>query len=777
MANKRKQIRLDFPFGGLNRKASYQSQAPYTSPSALNVRLRESLEGRERGGSRPGLVASHSESLGSEVRMLAPMQLALGDGFTNFSDSFSGLSLAEGWSQASWADDVPSILPSSIASVDTSIDAGEAILDALSIDTSESYAVEVYFVPWAGEWHGKYRLYLRLDDTTPDIETDGVVIELTQTGATGAYTATLTSYLAGVDTVVDTATATVDVKPSWLTATVSGTTVTVYWQGTEIMSGTADAHTGVRVGFGMECTEDGGLCLANTFRVQYYSTGSVPVTRSMLYASAGGDLWYESAYGHMTVIASDLTVRDDTLLLGVQSGQKLYIADYGDVVATGTDGAVSGATLDSDTYADWTTLGILPDDMVVVISNGTGATVDGTYTIASVAAGAVTLDDAPGDGTCSFRIERAPKVLDPATNTLSIMAATAGQVPTGCPIIANYLNRTVFAGAETAPHVWYMSRVNDELDWDYAEEDEEAAVAGTSSTAGMPGDPITAWIVGSDDYSIIGCRNNLWRMRGDPASGGTLDAISHTIGIIGPKAWCLGPSGELIFLSLDGVYSLAPGGDTFPEPLSRDTLPREFLNIDANQVNAQLEYDTHGRGVHIYLTTEPSNTRVHWWMDLSYKSFWPVSLDADYEPTCTCVYQGSAIEDSGVILGCRDGTLRRYNDLAETDDGTAFDSYAMIGPIALASEGVSGRLMSIDATLDNYSGDVEWEVTCGNTAEAAVLAAASDSGTWSAGLNATARPACSGQALTLTLTGESGRSWAMESVVAVRRDAGPRRLA
>jgi hypothetical protein len=705
------------------------------------------------------------------------MQLALGDGFTAYSDNFSGLSLSEAWTQASWASDVPSILPSAIAVVDTSISEGEAVLDALSIDTTKSYTVEVYLVPWAGEWHGKYRLYLRLDNTTPTISVAGVVIELVQTGSTGAYTASLVSYTGSTATTIDAATGTADLKPGWLTATVSSTTVTVYWNGSEILSGTVAAHTGTRVGFGMECTVDGGLCLANTFRVQYYSTSSVPTTRSILYASADGDMWYESSYGRMTVISSALSVRDDTLLLGVQSGQKLYIADYGDVLATGTDGTVSGTAIDSATYSDWTTLGILPADMVVIISNVGGSTVAGTYTIASVAAGAITLDSAPGNGTCAFRVERAPKVLDPATNTMSIMTATVGEVPTGCPIIAHYLDRIVLAGAEIAPHVWYMSRVGDELDWDYAEEDAQAAVAGTSSNAGTPGDPITALAVHSDDYMIIGCRNNLWRMVGDPAAGGTLSSISHTIGIVGPKAWCLGPSGELIFLSLAGVYMLHPGGDTFPEALSLDTLPREFLNIDANQVNAQLEYDAHGRGVHIYLTTEPSNTRVHWWMDLAYKSFWPMSLDSDHEPTCTCTYQGSALEDSGVILGCRDGMLRRYNDLAETDDGTVFESYIMVGPVALASEGSTGRLMTIDATLANYSGDVIWEVSCGNSAEAAVLADASDTGSWHEDLNATVRPACFGQAVVLTLTGESSRGWAMESIVASRRDAGIRRLA
>lgn len=777
MANKRQKLQLAFPLAGLNRKASYQAQPPFTTPDCLNVGIRETIEGRERGGSRPGLVESHLDSLGSEVRMLAPMVLALGDGFTEFSDNFSGLSLSEGWTQASWASDVPSILPSSIASVDDSVDEGEVVLDALTIDTSESYTAEVYLVPWAGEWHGDYRLYLRLDNTTPDATSDGVVIELVQTGSTGAYTASMTSLVSGTPTTTDTDSGTIDVKPGWLAASVTGTTVTVYWNGTQILTGTVGAHSGSRVGFGMECTEDGGLCLANTFRVQYYSTGSVPITRSVLYASAGGDLYKESTYGRMTAVTSDLTLRDDALLTASQSGQVLYIADYGDLKASGTDGTITATNqLDAATYSDWTALGIDADDMVVVISNGTGAVTDGTYQISAIAVDYITLDGTVGNGNCAYRIERAPKTYTPATDTIAILEASTGQVPTGCPIIVNYLDRIGLAGAEAAPHVWYLSRKSDPTDWDYSQEDEQAAVAGTSADAGMPGDPITAWVAHSDDYSIIACQRNLWRMRGDPAAGGTLDKISSTIGIIGPKACCFGPSGELIFLSLDGIYQLQPGGDAFPEPLSRDKLPREFLNLDANQVNAQLEYDVHGRGVRIFLTTEPSNTRVHWWMDLQYKSFWPISLDSDHEPTAACVYQATTVEDSGVILGSRDGTLRRFSDLAETDCGTAFSSYAVIGPVALATEGNKGWLMSMDATIAASSGDVTWGVAYGNSAEAAISADSVDTGTWTEGLNAAVRPACVGQAMALTLTGESGRAWAVESITAIRRNAGPRRL-
>jgi len=706
------------------------------------------------------------------------MILALGDGFTSWSDTFDGTTLVAAWTQASWADDVPSILPTALASVDTSVSEGEVVLDALPIDTSQPYVVEIFLTPWNGEWHGDYRLYFRLDDSSPDAETDGVVIELVQTGSTGAYTASLTSLVSTTPSVIDTDSGTIAVQPGWLTATISSTTVTVYWNGTQILTGVVGAHGGVRVGFGMECTTESGICLANTFRVQYYSTGSVDALRSMLVASAGGDLWRETAYGRMTVITSDLTVRSDVPLTSTQSGQKLYIADYGDTRDSGTDGAVSGSVLDDGGANDWSTLGIDPDSDVCVISNPTGATVAGTYGIVSVhATNGVTLDSAPGDGTCAYRIERAPKIYDPLLNTITIMAATTGQVPTGNPLICRYLDRIVMAGAEIAPHVWYMSRQGDSLDWDYSQEDSQRAVAGTSSEAGVPGTAITALIPHSDDYLIMACRSEIWRLRGDPAFGGQLDSLSQAVGIIGQSAWCLNPAGELVFLSLDGIYVLAPGGSTYPKSLSRETLPREFLNLDPNLVTASLEYDIQGRGVHIYLTPDSYNARTHWWLDWDRKTFWPVSLDSDYEPTATCAVQGIVIEDSGVILGGRDGTLRRMSELAESDTGTAFLTYAEIGPIALGKDGNTGSILTMSGEIAIGSGDVTWTTYPAQTFEGTETASASDTGTFVAGLNASVRPGCRGQAMMIKLTGETARSWSIEQIIATVKPTGRRRQA
>lgn len=774
---KHRNINVQFPLAGLNRKAAYRQQAPYSSPDCLNVRPVESVQGRERGGSRPGLVESHIDSLGDAVRMLAPMTLALGDGFTFWSDTFSGLSMAAAWTQAAWAAAMPGILPSALASVDTTVAEGEAILDALPIDASKAYTVESFLVPWDGAYHGKYRLYLRLDDGAPQFPDAGIMVELDMLGSVGDYSGILRENIAGVATDYPLTAGSLGVaRPGWLSVSVVADTLTVYWCGQTLLTQSVGAASGGRVGFGMECTVDGGLCLANTFRVQYYSTGSTDTLRSMLVASAGGDLYRETSCARMTAVASGLTVRADAPILAAQSGQKLYIADYGDVAAFGTDGTVSGTLLTAAGVADWTALSVEPNDMVAVISNPQGSAVAGTYGISSVAAGGVTLAVAAGAGACAYRIERAPKVYDPLLNTLSLLTATAGQVPTGCPLLCRFLNRLVVAGAEIAPHVWYMSRVGNEQDWDYSQTDSQRAVAGTSSEAGVPGSPITALVPHSDDYLVIACRDSIWRLRGDPAYGGSLDALSHSIGIIGPKAWCLGPAGELIFLSLDGLYALAPGGQSYPIPLSRETLPREFSNINPGMLTASLEYDVQGRGVHVYLTPESSNARVHWWMDWERKTFWPLSLSADHEPTATCAVQASAIEESGVILGGRDGTLRRFSDLAENDCGSVYTSYVVAGPIALAKDSEIGSVLAMDAVMADDSGSVTWQLRPSLSFEGAASASGSDTGTWGGGLNATNHPACRGQACTLKLTGSSGRRWAMEYVTATIKEAGRRRI-
>lgn len=798
-------IDIRFPLGGLNRRAAYRMQAPYSTFDALNVRAIDTIDSRERGGSRPGLIQSHVlnvlvagpgsdthyNTLGYPIRMLSPMTLALGDGFTNYSDTFDGITLATAWTQATWATALPLILSSvPAATIDTSVADAAAVLDAITIDTAQSYTVEMFIVPWNGSFDGTYRLYFRLNDTTPNIAVEGCMVELLMDDDTGNYSGTLTSTIGSSTTTYALTGGTTGLpSPGWLSAVITGDTVQVFWNGNTMISQAVDDQEGKRVGFGLECSVDGGLCLVNIFRVQYYSTGAVNQLRSMLVASANGNIFHETSYGVMTELTSTQNLRDDTLLMSAQDGQALYIADYGDVATKGTDGVIdaTGLHLSAASISDWATVGVQAYDMVAVISNATAGAVNGTYKISSYATGYLILASSAGTtGTCAYRVERAPKIYDPLLNTLTIMTATmsglipaqvtAGQVPTGCPLICRYLDRTVFAGAEVAPNAWYMSRQGNPLDWDYSQLDAQKAVAGPASPAGIPGEPITALAPHSDDYLIIGTRNTLWRMVGDPASGGVLACLSHTIGMISAKSWCIASTGEMIFLSMDGLYMLDPGGDAYPLPLSREIIPRDLLNLNPDMITASLEYDVTGGGIHIFLTSVSENSRLHWWFDWNRKTFWPVSIVVDQEPTATCVLQATAVEESGVIIGGRDGTLRKFNDLAEDDCGTVFVTYAVMGPIGLNSDLMVGTVLSLDAIMAERSGDVMWEVLPSLTFEGAASAAAAASGTWIAGINATVYPAARGQAFSLKVIGTPGRRWAMEQVTGTIKEGGRRRL-
>jgi hypothetical protein len=779
---KHRRISLQFPLAGLNRKGAYRQQPPYTTHDCLNVRAVTGPECRERGGSRPGIISSHVDAIGDGglVCLLSPMVISSSDGFTAWTDTFTGLSLSSDWAQASWSSAIPSILSTSIVGVTYAVAEADVVASSLDIDTTESYVVEAYLLPWAGAWHGSYRIYLRMNDSSPDIDEDGVMVELTQTGTSGAYTGVISSVVGGTATDYNITPGTIgSVRPGWLSVTVTGNSLSVYWNDTLIATQTVDSHDGKRVGFGLKCTVDGGVSVTNVFRAQYYSSSYTSSLRSMLVASSFGGIYYETFYGRVVEADTDVGLRDDVQLLAAQSGQDLYIADYGDLSASGTDGSVNGTALAATSITEWRFLGIDPAEDVVVVSNGTGTAVDGTYKISAVNAASITLESSAGVGNCAYRIERAPKIFNTATKTMSIWTATTGkgQVPTGCPIVWRYLDRLYLAGAEIAPHVWYCPRQGDPLDWDYSQTDSQRAIAGPASEAGVPGDPITAGLSHSDDYSIIACLTSLWRMQGDPAYGGSLVNLSHTVGIVGRKAWCLGPSGELVFLSKNGLYALAAGANTYPVQLSLDVLPVELLNIDTDSVVPSLEYDTYGRGVHVFLTPKTAGVRLHWWMDWERKTLWPDTYTSNHEPYATCAVQSSITGEHGVIMGGRDGVLRRFCDNAENDCGTSFTSYAVIGPVALAKDASLGSIVSLDANIAEDSGDVTWEVASALTFEGACNATAIDTGTWTAGLNATSRPACRGQACTVKLTGQAKRRWAVEEISAVIREAGPRRIA
>jgi hypothetical protein len=781
-------IVLQFPHGGLVRKYGFQTQPPWTTCDCLNVRPFSAENGRRVGGTRPGLAKSYNEELGSgePVRLLADVTSVGSGAAIAWTDDFSGTTLGDLW-EAIGAATLPQIFTTADAVSTTAETVAAARTAIAGVDNTQAYQIGLYISPYLGAHHGKYRIFGMMAATTPNAATNGFIVELTMTGAAGGTTCTLKKYVAAAETAVDSGTATdTSAMEGWLTVLVNGTTVTAYWLGEEVASGTVAGLAGTRVGFGMTCTVAGGICLADAFRVQYYSTGTYHEVCTTLVASANGVLYRERPWvGAMVALTTDLTLASDVMLMGVSRGQKLYIADHGRRVK------IASVTVDDtgvhlhQASTDWSDYAIDAHDDVVVVSDPTGAVVAGTYPIATVGTGddgdlTLTGTGAIGDGTCTASVERAPKVYDPEADTLTILAATAslGQVPSGCPILVRYRDRLVLAGGLDAPNAWYMSRAGDPLDWDYAADSDDGAraVAGVTADSGEMGEPITALVAHADDLLVMGCTSSLWVMRGDPAYGGQIDRLSDVIGIVDRGAVCRTPESATVFLSLDGLYMLAPGAQTYPVSVSRELIPDELLYVDPALFTVTMAYDCRFRGIHIYLTPVGSRTQKHWWYDWQSKTFWPVQLQAGHQPTALYAHVSQVVGESRLLLGGSDGYIRYYSPTSETDDGSEIEAWVNIGPIRMSNDPAGqGMVSQLDGVLSETSGQVTWSLMPGATGEAAAKATALATGTWSAGLNYREHPRVSGAAMVLRVeNAETDRRWNLEEASMIRQPAGDR---
>ena len=208
---------------------------------------------------------------------------------------------------------------------------------------------------------------------------------------------------------------------------------------------------------------------------------------------------------------------------------------------------------------------------------------------------------------------------------------------------------------------------------------------GRTPTQSVIGLPIRALMPHSDDYLVFGYDNQLWILRGDPASGGQIDCISRSVGVAGKRAWCNGPAGEIIFLSTEGLYRLASGGSSLPQVISFDKTPVELVGLSYTD-NVQMSYDMEAHGVHIFI----EGRQQAWFYSLETDSLCRTGKRADV--TALCEFE------RGVLMGCTDGFTRRHDEKLATDDGVPFDSYMLL--LMRLGYGISiGVLQQIRHTL------------------------------------------------------------------------------
>ncbi len=812
---------LLFPALGMDRRVGYQSQPPFSTVLAENVRAVGSDSLRVRGGSRPGMTKAISTETGSgsPVRLLTQVRQRYAADATSWTDEFPGDELDSTlWTDGSATDPVAglSVLgPPKIDSGFAKAFGPTAIYCAyrsdIGINKAQDYTVSVPITPGYSVSASDYLLFVRMANSSPDISQDGVLAWLSIENS-GASTLNLRIAVAGVQTVIKTVSGSVPDSAGVFSVTVSTDTIAVSVYGTEEMSEDVSgygASAGDRTGFGVYHPASSREPQVDYFRIGYYPSAGEVFVRTRTIASSGGTLYREGDNNDFESVTSDLTLASDRPLYGAEYYGKLYIADHADDVAQAGDGVISGGdTLDSATYADWTTIADA-DDHVVVLYNSPTAANDGVYAISAIIEDEITLDTSglTNDTSQPFRITRKPKVYDAQDDTLAAWEATDGTVPPGCSLICLYMNRIVLAGDQYNPHVWYMSRSNDPLDFDYSELDTAAAIGGTSSTFPVIADPITALVPYLNDYLLIGTKSEIWVVRGDPRLGGRMDNLSRAAGIHSARSWCWTPNGALLFMDSDGgLFAIPPGAVSFPEPLSIKRLPNELRSF-ASGDRVHMAFDTYRNGVFIWIDTATGNAERHWFLDWDGKSFWSDTLDSDHVPTVARDNAELNESTGGVLVGCADGYVRRYDNVAATDDGTAYRSRIVFGPIKTSPPpGHDGILVDIVAVLGEESADVTWRLIPGDTPENAVngsttggllLTEAGDglllesgdsillegqsfaTGTWVAGRNYTNRPMLRSGAFSIEVEAASGNAshWEIESIEITRVPAGRQRLA
>ena len=362
------------------------------------------------------------------------------------------------------------------------------------------------------------------------------------------------------------------------------------------------------------------------------------------------------------------------------------------------------------------------------------------------------------------------KVLDWASTTVSSLTATAGAFLTKCRLVCIWRDRLILAAPDGDEQNFIMSRVGTHTDFDISLRDPAAAFSGNASTAGRIGDPIIALIPASDDLLYIATDHQIWVVRGDPADGGSIDALSD-ISILGPNAWCKDANGTVYLISTSGLYRIPGGGH--PEPLTHDKWNEIFRTINrAENYVAMASYQDR-QGMFIFISPIDGSFGTHLWWDSRLESLWPLLFAVGIGPVSAMVYDGDDPADRQLMMGGWFGDVFRMTEIALTDDGAGVTSYAYLGPYTPGDDTevvmewldiVMSRPIGTDVAADTH---VTVKVMSGQTAEQAFAAPQ---------LTRTreiARPGRQGRWLNRTrgasffiklLNETSGKTWAMEKM-------------
>lgn len=457
--------------------------------------------------------------------------------------------------------------------------------------------------------------------------------------------------------------------------------------------------------------------------------------------------------------------------------------------------------------------GFVVDDLVMIALNPPDPIYDAAYTDAADTR--VTVTGIENKSVFHFTTQQTPEAITPQVptdGTATLFTGTAaitpknrkGFVPPDCTLLTRCQDRMLLAAPTTDEQIYFFSRQGDPFDWDYGADptDVQRAVAGETGPAGVVAQPIRSVAAWVDDLVVFGCISEMWVLTGEIAMSARLDKLSPNLGSIGPRSWCFTPTGDIVTLSRDGLYLFqkdprATGSFNPPMSLSYEKMPRELTNLSKELYSVSLVYDQIRRGIQIFVTplVARPNT-LSFFFDMENKGFWPFTISNSLLPLCAVMHGDADPLQSDVMLGCKDGFLRRFSSLSANDDGTAFKSYAVIGPMRLSGNSIrAGMIQNLVGVLSIKSGDVLVTVSAGTSEEQVLRMADNTASTvWkglvlarlsSTGINdlhyvdvgnggqqPAWRPRLRGGSFAIKIEDNQGLPWSLESCAAEIADGG-----
>lgn len=296
-----------------------------------------------------------------------------------------------------------------------------------------------------------------------------------------------------------------------------------------------------------------------------------------------------------------------------------------------------------------------------------------------------------------------------------------GAIPPHCTIIEPWRGTFFLAGDPDDASNYFLGEQGNQDGWDFYPDvvTEKTATWGVVGAAGTPDDIINAIVPITDGYALLLCDHSVWAITGNPSPGsnGRVELVSKITGGSFGRPWAFGPRGEVYWWGSQGGVWVFAGGSVYS--LSDATMQNEFLGLDLSKFYCRMQWNWRYDGLDIFFCPYGGVSdviRSYFWQrseglrPMEPGGFWPDSYtNFDHQPCSLLVLDGDQPQDRRTIFGCRDGYVRTFDELKDTDDATAIDSSVLIGPLTGETQRFNIMASRLQLIIESTQGEVRVE--------------------------------------------------------------------